>query len=247
MAEWEIDLREINGLRQWWGKQKRLVQVASAQLLNRFAYGTYEGAYREIDRRMIVRNSGFVKSRLRYTKALASTPIGSQVSRAGSTKKDRFSGWVEQEQGKPTSRHRFATLAGRSGSKLKQIRPKVRLKPAHEVLTIEDYRPRGGSGNIRGFVAMLIRKKENRLFRIAGSIYKRNTKVAYRKQLHGPTTTTRPLYRGGIEHVQSLQTKQPKRMPWLRTARAKYFKANPPQATWNRIASQLMRPPRGRT
>lgn len=227
--EWNIDLTEMNGLRKWYRNQPRLVQRGSAQLLNDFAFGVRKQAIQHIGRVMIVRAQAFVASRLRVTKTSGATPIGSQRSITGSIASERFSGWTEQEKGTPTSRHRFATLAGRGGDKHKKIRPGVRLKPSNEVITIADAKPVGGRGNgpgttnYGGFVAMMLREKENRLIRMKGSIYKRK--------------------RNKLEHVQTLRAKQPKPLRWLRQSRAIYFKTHNPQDMWNRIAGSLIKPP----
>lgn len=222
--EWHQDLREVDGLRRWYGEQPKLVRIACGRMLNAFAFGTRIEAIRVIDREMTVRNERFVRSRMQVTKASTRSPVPVQRSLAGSVAKPRFSGWVEQETGEPTQRNRFATLLGRSGDEQKQMRHIVRLKPKHDVITPEDYDQKGGARNIGGFKAMVIRKGENRLIRIKGGIYKRRRKK--------------------LELVQSLKRKQPKRLRWLRRARAIYFKKTDLDRLWRRTVDQLVQPPR---
>jgi hypothetical protein len=223
--EYAIDLHEVNGLRKWYGKQPSRMRVASAHMLNHFAFGTRTQAISVIGKTMTVRNPRFVARQVRVTKASTSSPVTVQKSLTGSVAMQRFSGWVEQEKGTPTNRKRFATLAGRSGVKTKQIRPVARLKPANEVITIQSsgYKPRGGVSNYAGFIAMLMRKGENRLIRVKGILLKRK--------------------RSKLELVQVLRKKQPKRIPWLRTARANYFRATNVDKLWEKTAMALMGKP----
>lgn len=224
MAEWDIDLTEVNGLRGWYKKQPRFIRIASAMLLNEFAYGTRNTAVKHIADKMIVRNTRFVETSLRYTKTSTSTPINQQRSYAGSVDRNRFTGWREQEKGTPVKHPRHATIAGRGGSKTKQIRPSVRLKPNNTVIGRADFKtPRGGKDNLGAYLAMMIRTKDTRLFATGDKLFRRN--------------------RNKMELVQKLRPKQPKRIPWLRQARAIYFRKNPPHATWARVVGRLMKPP----
>lgn len=190
-------------------------------MLNAFAFGTRTHAIRVIDRAMIVRNRRFVESRLRVTKANIHAPVSRQAAWTGSVPNARFTGWVEQEFGKRTSRNRASTLLGRGGSQQKQMRPSIRLKPGREVITPEDF---GLDGNLGGFVAMLLRKRDNRIIRIKGSFYKRNRKR--------------------LQMVQKMEKVQPKRLRWMRRARGQYFAATDLDALWSRTCRALMPPPR---
>lgn len=221
--EWEIDLSEVNGLRGWYGKQPKLIQRASAMLLNEYAFEVRRGAVKHIDRLMIVRNARFVDSRMRVTKAGYNTPINQQRSVTGSVASPRFTGWTEQEGG-PTRRTHYATLAGRGGNKQKQIRPVVRFKPGTDILDRDDYpTPDGGRTNVGGYFAIMRRLKENRMMRIGKVVYKRN--------------------RNKIQPVQILGKKPPKRVAWMKQARAIYFRTHNPQTTWAKVVSRVLKPP----
>lgn len=223
--EWKADIRELNGLKRWYGKQPRLMRQAVGGMLNEFAFGTRTRAIGQINQLMTVRNPKFVQSRIRISKANIHAPVATQRSETGSVAGPRFSGWVEQEYGRDTKRNRLSTLAGRGGSDKKQMRHIIRLKPKHEVVTIDhpDFNPRGGSKNLGGFMAMIIRRKDKRLIRIKGSIYKRNRKK--------------------LQLVQKLKKVQPKRVRWMRRARAMYFRHTNLDALWSRIAGALVQPP----
>lgn len=221
--EWKADLHELDGLRRWYGKQPRLVRIAAGRMLNDFAFGTRTRAIGVIGDTMTVRNPKFVASRLRVTKANIHSPVERQAAWAGSVAGNRFTGWVEQEKGTPTKRNRFATLAGRGGSAGKQIRHAVRLKKGRDVVKPEDadYNPKGGS--FSGFAAMIFRKKENRIILYKGTFYKRKRKK--------------------LEVVQSTKKRQPKRLTWLRRARAQYFRHTDLDALWRRHCNSVMRAP----
>lgn len=246
VAEWEIDLSEVNGLRQWYKRQPKMMQRASALLLNRFAWGTRDEAVRQIGRVMTVRNKRFVDSRLRVTQASQSTPIGQQRSIAGSLATARFSGWTEQEVGTPTERKRVSTLASRSGDFSRQMIPRSRLKPGTTVESLEkavgSRLPRGGATNYAGMIAMLGRERYKGLLRIKGGFYLVDRGG---RRIEGPTRngrgklTTLPH----LTMVQAMKKKQPKQHHWLRQARAIYFRKNDPQVTWGRVVDRLIHPP----
>lgn len=222
--EWKADLHEVDGLRKWYGKQPRLVRVACGTMLNEFAFGVRTEAIKQIGRFMIVRNPKFVSGRIRVTKARITAPVEVQAAWTGSVATNRFTGWTEQEFGKKAARNRLATIKGRGGDKTKQIRHAVRLKPKNDVVTMDDpdYQPKGD--RLGGFIAMVMRKKERRLIRIKGSFYKRNRKK--------------------LELVQSMDgKKQPKRLRWMRKARAIYFRKTNLDALWRKTVDRTMRPP----
>lgn len=221
-----MDLTEVNGIRQWYGKQPKLVRIACGRMLNHFAFGTRTQAIVQIDKQMTVRNKKFISSRIQVTKANTHSPIASQASWVGSRATKRFSGWVEQEYGTKTARKRFATRLGRGGDTQKQVRAAARLKPGKDVVTMgsNGYTPRGGVTNIGGFIAMLHRQKENRLIRIKGVILKRKRKE--------------------LQVVQVLDVKQPKRKKWLAPARAIYFRKTDLVKLWANTVKPLMGKPK---
>lgn len=226
--EIHVDLHELDGLRRWYGKNTKLVRVASARMLNAFAVGTRLGAIEQINKTMTVRNKGFVGRQLRYTNASTNAPVNTQVSWAGSIGKARFSGWQEQEKGtKPLVNRHAMILGGRGGSIQKQMRPSIRLKSGVELVTphTEGYNPRGGATNIGGFFAMIRRKKENRPILLARfkTLYKRKGKK--------------------IQAAQQFNRKQPKVNHWLKRARAIYFKRTNIGLLWRNTCNRLMSPP----
>lgn len=242
MAEWDIDLTAIDGLRKWYGKQPKLMQRASAMLLNRFAWGTRDEAVRQISSHMVVRNDRFVKGRLRVTQTRTGTPIAQQRSVAGSVATNRFTGWKEQEYGTRTARKRVSTLASRNGSIQNQMRGPARLKRSTSVRTFSQLpmAPRGGPTNYGGYIAMLLRDRYKGLIRIGGKFY--TLPRTNKAQFVGPGRQGGNYWKQ-LQLVQETKKEQPKRIRWMRTARAVYFKAHPPQKTWNAVVAGLMKPP----
>jgi hypothetical protein len=221
-----VDLTDIRELEKWYKTCPGVMRKATANMLNNFAFGTRTAAIEQIAKVMTVRNTDFVKNRMRVTKASTSTPVEAQRSIAGSVATARFSGWTEQEMGTSTARKRFGTVAGRGGDMQKQLRPVVRLKPGRGVITIGSpgYSPAGGSSNYGGFIAMLIRKREDGLIRIKGVLLKRKGKK--------------------LEVVQVLRKKQPKRLYWLRAARGVYFSKTDLPGLWSKTISMYLGKPR---
>lgn len=252
MAEWDVDLTEVNGLRDWYRGQPKMIQKGGAMLLNRYAWGTRDESVKQIGRLMVVRNLSFVNSRLRVTQCSMSTPIDRQQAIAGSIAGKRFSGWTEQELGTPTSRKRVSTLASRAGDISRQMLPRTRLKPTQQVATFgsQGYgkTPRGthgGNANYGGWIAMLVRQGYKGLVRIKGGLYMidRGGKIlAGPKPQGGGRGSIRST--GHLSLVQEMKKKQPKANHWLIAGRNEYFRKNPPQRTWIGIVSKLMNPPR---
>lgn len=243
MAEWDIDLREVNGLQNWYKKQPKLMQKASAMLLNRFAWGTRDESVRTIGRLMTVRNDRFVAGRLKVSQTAMSAPIAQQCAIAGSKATQRFTGWKEQELGTRTERKRISTVESRGGNIRNQMRGPARLKRSNEVVTIADRNPTGGTTNYGGFIALLMRTKYKGLIRIGGKFY--TLPRTNKAQFVGPGAKG-GNYWNQLQMVQETKKEQPKRLRWMKQARAIYFKKNPPQRTWNAVVAKLMMPPKKR-
>lgn len=232
--EIKVDLHELDGLRRWYGKNTKLVRVASARMLNAFAVGTRLGAIEQINKSMTVRNKGFVGRQLRYSNASTNAPVNSQASWAGSLKEHQFTGWQEQETGKKPILNRHAMiLGGRGGSEQKQMRPSIRLKPGVQIVTPTNHSgsgptrniPLGGKDNIGGFFAMMKRRKENRPILIA------RWKLLYKRKGNK------------FQAAQHFSRKQPKINHWLKRARAIYFARTNIGLLWRNTCNRLMTPP----
>lgn len=217
MALFDLDIKELIKLRNWYKRQPAKFKRAQAMMLNEFAFGTRRSALDLVSKRMTVRNPKFISSRFRVTKAAATT----QRSIMGTIAGPRFSGFVEQELGTQTDRTRAATLAGRGGSRSSQVKPRFRLKPSAEVVTKEDY----NLDRVGAFVAQIFERKETRLIRIKGAILKRRGKKL-------------PL-------VQKLnpRRKQPRKRPFFKSARVQYFRSINLRQLWSKTIGRVLTPP----
>lgn len=104
------------------------VKFASALYLTELATEGRARSLNEIQNSMIVRDLRFIKGRLAVQPASKTRPPMGQVARTGSKAKPRFSGWLEQQQGGQDKERVGMTLA-RGGSRLKKLKPALRLKP----------------------------------------------------------------------------------------------------------------------
>lgn len=219
MELFNVDMRTLGKLRGWYKRQPRQFRRASSLMLNEFAFGSRRSALDLIGKRMTIRNEKFISSRFRVTKSSPAT----QMSVMGTITAARFSGFVEQEFGRHTDRNRVATLAARSGSRSNQIKPRNRLKPSVHLVTMEDY----GQNRPAVFVAMAIKLKERRLMRIGKSIVRRKGK---RLQL--------------IQRIAP-RKKQPRKRPFMETARRSYFRSTNIKRLWSRTVQRVLTPPPG--
>jgi hypothetical protein len=207
----QVDDRELKTLVNLFKKMPREFQVVVSQILSQIAATVKFQSSKVIGRDMTVRNSRFVDSVLRYSRAKPQA-INRQFSTAGSIAKDRFTGWIEQETGQQQQRTRVGTLLARQGDKQKQIPSKNRLKPGTELLEPENFginNAKDDDHRIIIFLQMLERLQFSQLFIIRKPI-KGFRRGIYRRKPQG----------GGFDLIQSFdQDKdQPKRNPWIQKA-----------------------------
>ena len=221
MELFDLNIKELVKLRKWYKRQPHKFRKATGSMLNDFAFGTRRSIVDLLTRRMTIRNPRFLSSRIRVTKARLSAPVNSQRALTGTMAGPRFSGFVEQEKGTPTERTRAATLAARSGAKSSQVKPRFRLKPSSSVVSMDDY----GVDRLSAFVAMIFKRKEKRLIRIKGTIYKRKGKK--------------------LDLIQTLHPrhKQPRKRPFLQDARVNYFRSINLKSLWAKTIHKYLTPP----
>jgi len=225
----KANLNELKGLKRWYGDQPDRVRRAAGMMLNDFAFGTRTQAIKTINDSMTVRKEKFVSGRVQVKKANINKPVSRQMSVTGSARKVKskkngaFSGWEEQEYGKGPVRNRYQTMAARNNQEKKQVRPIVRLKPGRKVLKKSDY-GMTGKHTAGQFLAAAKRKKENRLVRIGGVIFKRRRKE--------------------FEPVQILsKPKRTRRLKWMLMSRNRYFQKTNLDKLWYKYYTATLRPP----
>jgi hypothetical protein len=148
-ALFHMDNRDLKKLQRFMAEAPREFKRASAGVLNSLAFSTRKYDIENINRGMTVRSPKFVNAMLRVDKT-RSTEISKQVAYAYSVKRKGFSGWEEQQTGKPQERERAATTPARGGNIRSKVLPRNRMKPGNKF-----YRPsqfKRGKGDGFGFM-----------------------------------------------------------------------------------------------
>lgn len=140
MAAFELDLMDFLNFKKMMKKNPRLFSNAAVNVLNSHAFGTRKLALRNINRGMIVRNQAFVKSSMRVDKARKRFPFTGAQSEVGSIKRDRFTGWEEQETGKADRRKHYAKETARSNSRQKRVGKGFRLNQTSKFPQPSDFK-----------------------------------------------------------------------------------------------------------
>ena len=136
---------------------------AGVNLTNTLAFTLRPEMLKEIQTSMTIRSPGFVRGSLRIKKA----SFKNRIAEVGSIKRDRFTGWEEQETGKPDKRDRRQTLTARRGNMKHRVAPRMRLKPGRARLARpSDQGLRDVSSDVPIFLQILNRKKHRALFYI---------------------------------------------------------------------------------
>jgi hypothetical protein len=210
----DIDAKDLVRLKKFYKKAPKQFARASASTLTSFAAGTRRKSLLIVNNRMTVRNKNFVSGALRFNRAKGNVPMAAQVATAGSIKRNRFTGWEEQELGTQTERTRTATLFARGGGS-KQIPRSLRMDRTSTFDTPDNYE--GKTYEQRTF--LMLKAKAKKAFVIT-----KHRK--FRKGLY--------KFRGKkIKMVQAFDNrKQPKRIKWLTMARKLYFSTTSIDSVW---------------
>lgn len=223
---YKINDKDIKRLIKFDKKAPGKMKIATAGMLNSFAFGNRKESLNIINRRMTVRSKKFVQSSIRVDKARGNQSIDKQRSSIGSINRPRFTGWEEQETGKRSKRNRVATTLARGGDFKRKIKPSARLKSANTFRSPDDYK--GGSPHNRAVIMLqdLHRKKWRKPFIIKG--HKRIKRGLYK------------ILRKKLQLLQSFNPRntQPKRVRWLSGGTKMYFRKTDIRMLW---ADQLAR------
>jgi hypothetical protein len=222
------DLSELRKATQWYQhKGTKALTVAAGMLLNNIAFGTRDQLIREIDKQMLVRQPGFVRSSMTVIRNSNWTDIRAQRSSVGSIEKGknpktRSSGWAEQQLAKKTRRKRVATLKARSGSKSKRIKPSARMR--RPFVNPDRYpKRRGFRGRNMDHRIMVMLKTLQRMKYGAPFIITGHSKIP-----PGLYQFTKGVNQYGQKNMSMLQAfdprnKQPKRILWMTLGVARWF------------------------
>lgn len=126
---------------------------ATAGILNSLAFTTRKYDIENIKSDMIVRNRKFVEGSLRV-QMTKSIDINHQIAYAGSIRRPRFTGWEEQQTGKPPARKRSISIAARGGTKTNRVKTRARLRSGNKFYKPEQFQ--GKSSQQRFYFMMRV-------------------------------------------------------------------------------------------
>jgi hypothetical protein len=228
----QVDKIGLYKLEQFYKRAPKQFRVASASMLNHFAFGTKKTTFGVLFDRMIIRDQRFVKSKIRVKMASKRAPVRNQESIVGSIEDDRFSGWIEQETGKKVDKKtggtRTFSLAGRRGSKKRKALQRARMKPENDLIKPEDFRHQDGHHRVLRMLKELSAKREKKPFKVYG---------------HNSMAPGVYAFKGRkLTMLQRFSTsKQPDRVPWMQLARTRYFRSTNMQHLWGKTISFVLR------
>lgn len=201
----EFSATDEKRLMKFYRTAPRKFGYATADVLNQMAFGNRNESINILHNRLTIRNKNFVNSSMRVEKAKGYHNINTMESKFGSIKKDRSSGWIEQETGRRSNKDRVATIMGRSGSESKQIKPSIRLKQGRRFKSAQDFEPNGSVGRTLMMLMKLKREKYKKPF-----VVRRRNKYKRRGMYK--------FVRGKAKLLYAFNTKKvrPARVVWLR-------------------------------
>ena len=225
----DIDDKDLKKLMKFYKVAPVKFKVASAGMLNTFAFETRKKSLHIINTAMTVRAKGYVKGSIKVDKASFRDPINKQQSQVGSIVRPRFTGWEEQEDGKVDKRKRIATSFARGGSNTGKIKPSHRMKTSNTFESPDDFP--GKSQHHRAVVMLqtLFRRRHRKPFIIKGhkSIKPGLYKIQKKK----------------IRMLQSFEpsTKAPKRVRWMSGGRKAFFRKADMRKLWGNQLRRVLK------
>jgi hypothetical protein len=239
------DVTEFHNMAEWFKRKgPAKFAVANGMLLNNFAFGVREELISTINRDMIQRTPSLTKRMIKVEKNRNFKHISTQVSAVGSIRKNRFSGWGEQQLGTKTKRKRVATIRGRSGSKKKRLKPSARLRkkffsprnmPRRRRSGMGHQTPTGADNKVLIMLRTLQSMKYNAPFVITD----------HSKIPPGVYKFARGKNKWGQRKLELLQgfdpkNKQPRRMLWMSKGVARWFKTHDVNREFMKVARRLI-------
>lgn len=218
-------------LQKFYRRAPKQFARASAGMLNNMAFQTRVAALENIQGDMNVRADRFVSSRVRVDRARPG-PMSGQQAQVGSVSTSRFSGWVEQEEGKAPQRNRVMTVAARRGNESNKVTGKARLKASNQFFTPSDFDIQANDDDHRTviFLQIMAKKHANRPF-----IMRRK----YRKMRKGVYKFSK---RGKLKQLQRFdEPPKPQRKRWMRPARESATTRANIRKQWGRAISHVLR------
>jgi hypothetical protein len=133
MLEFGLTARDFIRLRKFFKKSPKLFNRAGRNYINELAFGSRRESIRIIHEDMTVRNPKFVARSVWVNPQRGDPPLKDAKSELGSVRRERFTGWIEQELGRQSPRKRQPTLEARRGAEAKQMFGGARMKPGRQI------------------------------------------------------------------------------------------------------------------
>ena len=141
-------------------KAPKKAAKASGLVLNTMAYQSRGFVQGYLQRNMIIRNQGLLKSSVIYNKNKVWNKIEGQYSEVGSRERERFSGWTEQITGQTAKRERTFSKYARTGSR-RSGRVAKRFRTNQNFITPHDMEG-SFSGDHQRAVALIMWTRRNK-------------------------------------------------------------------------------------
>lgn len=141
IMQFEIDKTDLKKLSRFFKQAPREFQKASAGVINTLAFETRKLEIKEIAANMIIRNKKIIaekKNPFFYVQTAKPTTLDRQIAIVGSVRRERFTGWEEQETG--GSKKRISSLYSRGGSKRGIIKARYRIHPNQKFYKPNQYK-----------------------------------------------------------------------------------------------------------
>ena len=228
----DLNAKDLAKLIRYYKTAPKKFAMAAGMWENRAAFGSRENVIEYMDRYMTVRNRGFVKSSLRVQKSRYGAAMRAQQSEMGSIKRERFTGWAEQEGLATDKRNKTIGLAARGGSIGKRVAPAARLKKGRARPKPGDYKGKSRNAKASRMLNVLHGKRYRGAFIVAG-----HEKVPSGLYRFGKTSK-------GKRSIIMLQgfkrrPKRPARRPWMRHSVKKYFRDINRKKVWASILRRI--------
>ena len=223
MKPFTLDIKEIYHLEKFYRKSPVLFAKVIVNMMNTFAFGTRKVALNIIHKKMVVRSTRFVDSRVRIRKASLSLPNAT----VGSIYSQRFTGWEEQE-GTPTQRTRvFGIMARKGDIRNKTIAPS-RMSPSSVRIDPDDYAGKSERFKNTAMIMDLKRRGVSKPFVITRHSKFKQGLYRWRK--------------GVIETLQVFKTKrQPRPVKWMSGAKDLYMTTNRVRNEWAKSVKHVLK------
>jgi len=194
----ESGIRVLQQFHRDFAKAHKYAQIGH---INKLAFRTRGAIINELGRNMTIRSPGFVRGSVKYERANPTKP----VAEVGSVRRERFSGWIEQETGQKTQRKRVQTLTARNSDWKRRVAPRFRLKPGAKFIRPDDMKL--NRTQIVPFLQILNKRRYKSPFYIP---------IRYKRMQRGIYV----FIRQKIRRVQTFDPKniQPRRDEWMSRA-----------------------------